>query len=87
MFWRVIVMENYVGKFNKLIRNNKKRECYDIVLKLSNEALKLVTETGDMELLLQFNNLLNIIEEAMEIDDIVVILDIIQYEFSNYIEI
>lgn len=80
-------MENTINLLKLLVRDNKKKEFYDLVLNLTNEAFQNISNVENDELLIYFTNLLRIIEEAMKIDDVIIILDIMENEVINYVKL
>lgn len=78
----VNILTDYILKLNELLLMNKKNEFYQNLLEYSNlvyEKIKL-----DNDKVIKFNEILNIIEAAMEIDDAVIIMDIIENEFTLF---
>lgn len=80
-------MDKYIQLLKNLAKSHEKEKLYNTVLFISNEAFQKVSEKQDKEMIVQFNNSIMIIEEAMKIDDVVVVLDIMEYEITNYINL
>lgn len=80
-------MNNYLAMLKLLIVDNKKQQFYNEIIKLTNKVLEVLSKENIEEKINEFNNLLSILEAAMKTDDAVVIMDIIEYEYSKFINL
>ena len=73
-------MDEYITSLNELLNQNKKNEFYQKVIEYSNMVYQNIQ--SDQNKVTKFNELLNIVGDAMKVEDAVVIMDILEYEMG-----